>query len=358
MNMTKPFLQPSRPFRWLLLWIPTVPAVAVPACTRYVEVDRGPQAYYQTGYPLRDTSEDLERILQSVKAINVTGVYRTYVFSEDDAPTASVPHATLLTRAVDTASVHRSRQASAVVVSEADRRLLLLTANHAVHFPDTVIEYLDDEDGQTPTEAPSRRIRSISVLTHRSNWVRGPPSMVPFEVLAQDAESDLAFLGVETPEDLDPGEMRAFPGSAGNPDSLSWGSFVYVVGHPAGFPMVTRGIVSDPGAELTDSFLLDGLWNEGMSGGLVLAVRGAGGELEWIGMARASAATMELRLMPEEGALAEHDPARAYEGPLYLEEVRRIQYGVTMAVPMDRIRRFVRRHEAGLRARGYGVPIP
>jgi hypothetical protein len=334
-------------------------SISVLGCTRHVEVDRdrGPQAYYQTGFPVHDTSGPLERAMASVKRISVTAVYDTYLFPEAAAPTTlEAPREALLARATDTVTVHRTRAATAVVVSRSGRRLLLLGTHHAVHRPDTIIQYFDREMASGASAASSRPIRSISVLTHRSNWVLGLPSLGPFELLAHDASPDLAFLGVEYPRDEDPRNATVLPVNAGNPNRLSWGSFVYVLGHPGGYPMVTRGVVSDPRREATDAFVIDGLWNEGMSGGLVLAVRGQGGDLEWVGMARASAAATEHRLAPPEGAVEEHDLWRPYEGPIYLEEVRRIQYGITLAVPMDRIRRFADQHRSELRRRGYDVP--
>ena len=48
-------------------------------CTRYVEVDSdlGPQAYYRTGFPVRDVSGALEHVTASVVRILVQRSYET-----------------------------------------------------------------------------------------------------------------------------------------------------------------------------------------------------------------------------------------------------------------------------------------
>ncbi len=331
--------------------------LAAAGCTRQIVPDRGPTAYYQTAYPAHDTSQDLERVLEAVRRIEVTSVYETYRFSEDDAPTAGETlDENVLSRAVESASRVQTRSATAVVVSRSGREILMLTASHAVHFPDTVVQYFDRGRPDDRVEAPLRRIRSVSILRRRSNWVMGLPPMDPFEVLAEDRPRDLAFLGTRYPEDADPREVPTFPLPTGSSDRLSWGSFVYAVGYPSGYPMVTRGVVSSPGGELPGGFVIDGLWNEGMSGGPVLAVRGETDGLEWVGMARSSAAATEHRLGPAEGVVEDHDPWRPYEGPLFIEEIRRIQYGIMLAVPINAVRDFMEEHRRELQRLGYDPP--
>ncbi|MGH7464014.1 MAG: hypothetical protein ACREK1_02500, partial [Longimicrobiales bacterium] len=61
-------------------------AVLTTACTRqYMVSDTGPQAYYQTGFPIRDTSGELARIAQSIHRLGVTSFYTTYRFAGEDS---------------------------------------------------------------------------------------------------------------------------------------------------------------------------------------------------------------------------------------------------------------------------------
>ena len=114
------------------------------ACTRYVTVDRLPQAYYQTSFPTRDVSGALEEAFRAVKRIRVAGFYTDYRFSPGSAPLEGDPLGPdVLARAVDTSSSSTTREASAVQVAQASLRVTLLTNQHAIQFPDTIVEYAE-----------------------------------------------------------------------------------------------------------------------------------------------------------------------------------------------------------------------
>lgn len=315
-----------------------------------------PQAHFQTAFPSTDTSEELEEVLASLVRIRVSWRYQTHIFQEASAPMeAHLDRPDILTGASDTVQTEQTRAATAVLVGHEGGRSVLVTAAHAVSLPDTVVQFYGDGTG---TPGGLRRIRSISILTHRADWVVGLPGLEPFQVLATDEINDVALIGVEEgPSPLPPG-TQPLSVRAGDPARLSWGSFVYVLGFPAGYPMVTRGIVSDPAGTQTGAFVVDGLWNEGVSGGIILGIRGDGSGMEWVGMARAAAARTESRLRPAEDAMQDREPWERYDGPLFLEEARHIQYGITLAVPMDAVQRFMDRHRSRLRAEGWTVPTP
>ena len=78
-----------------------------------------------------------------------------------------------------------------------------------------------------------------------------------------------------------------------------------------------------------------------MSGAPILAVRGEGGGWSGFGIALAASARTEYRLKAQEGAERTQDPLRPYEGPIYLQPVEEIRYGITFSVPMDVIRQFL-----------------
>ena len=325
-------------------------------CTRYVDVDRGPQAYYQTGFPVFNTADRLERVLASVKTIRITAIYRTYVFP----PSAGLSESEAiddarLGRAADTVEVQQSRRATAVVVGASRGRVTLLTVHHAVNLPDTLVEYF----GWEKTGERDRQVRSISILRGLSRWVVGTEGLDSFEVLASDELRDLAFLGVEYPGSSIPDDVPVLRVRIGNSARLSFGSFVYVVGYPAGYPMITSGLVGDPPRrrDSSDTFTVDGVWNYGMSGGLILAFRGDRDALEWVGMARAAEVESEHLLVPEEGAEKQLEAWMPYEGPLYLEETRRILSGVNLSTPMSAIRRFAEESQNVLGAKGYRVSM-
>lgn len=333
-----PHVHASRPIAALLLICCSLTALA---CSRsYVLTDRGPQAYYQTGYPVHDTSRDLERIFRSVKRVQVTGYYDTFRFGPDDAITVDdLRHSATFDRASERFSFDHAKSGTATIISRRGNRLTLITNEHVIRLPDTVIVYfgdIRDPDGGGP-----RHVESVSIRTGQTNLVLGLPEIGLFNTAVRDSAADIALItvDVENPQSLTgvtPLRVRA-----GNASRLSWGSFVYVLGYPRGYQMLTKGIVSDPNRGRDNGFLLDGLFNRGISGGLILAVRGDSGELEWVGMATAASAHTEFILVPEQADARESGMLLPYDGRLYMEQVTRIDYGITFSVPMTSIRRFL-----------------
>ena len=336
--------------------VPLLIALWAGGCTQYGGEGLPPQAYYRTGSPRRDVSDDLERILESVVQIRVVAKYVTYVFSSEEAPTVGqLRRSMALERAESARTLDRSRTATAVLVSRSNRRLLLLTAGHAVHVPDSVAEFFGDEGGELADAPASTRVRSVGILGSRENFVVGLPGLEPFRVLVHDAERDLAFLGMQYPRDADLTHLKVLSVEPGDSRRLSWGSHVYMLGYPAGYRMVTQGIVSDPEADLTASFVVDGLGHEGMSGGPIFAVRGDDESLEWVGVARATPVAMEEELVPEKD-LEVRDPWIPYKGPIYLRPVSRPHLGITLSRSIRQIRAFADENRDRLRELGYAPP--
>ncbi len=316
-----------------------------------VSTERGAQAYYQTAYPEHDTSRDLARTFASVKQISFTAEYRTYLFPADAGITeADVRSGRFRARADSSFPESLSKAGTATIIARSGTRVTLLTTNHVVHLPALRISYYDE--GRDRAAGP-RRVASASVLTSERGTLVPHPGRGPLEVLARDEQSDLALLGMELGELSDTTLFPALALRTGNSRRLAWGSFLYVLGYPAGYPMVTRGIVSNPNWDGRGGFVSDGLWNEGISGGLILAIRGETGNLEAVGLARAGAATTELRLQPDTLSAPSGGETRRYEGMLYIESVLRIQYGITLPVSMTVVMGFLDRNRAALRARGY-----
>jgi hypothetical protein len=324
----------------------------------------GGQAHYQTAFPQHDTSGDLERAFASIRRVLAEVTYETYLYPPETAPTrAEVEAPGFRIEAPDTVRSQQDRASTAVVVARRGRRYTLLTVNHGVDFPDTIVEY--QPRAEDPVRAPGtlpgavepeRRVERISVKTLEVFRIFGLPDLRAFQVLARAPLDDLALLGVELPVGVEADESPVLPFPAGQPDRLSWGSFVYVLGYPQGYPMATRGIVSAPGQPIRGNFLVDGLWNRGMSGGAIFALRGDGRGMEWVGVARAAAASTEVRVRPFQETLDREEVGRLYTGPLFLDQVSRIQYGITLSIPMTTIRTFLDRERAGLEAQGWAVP--
>lgn len=321
---------------------------------RAARVGPGPQAYYRTGFPLADISGDLEEILPSVVRIQIQAFYDTYVFDVTDAPTDEellLGAGDILSRAVDTGTASTTQAATAIVIASSRGRGTLVTTDHGINLPDTTLDYFGAD---VPRRGGSPAVERLSIKRRQLNTVIGASFVEPFEVLARSAQSDLALIGVELPPRTD--SIPRLEVIAGTPRRLSWGSMVYIVGHPAGYQMVTRAIVSKLGQGSSEEFLTDGLLNEGTSGAPILAVRGDTDELEWVGIARAASARTERRLVPPAGAERTQEPGQLYDGPIYLRQVEEIRYGITFSIPISEFRDFLEDQRARLRAARYPVP--
>ena len=325
---------------------------------RYVVVERSPQAYYQTGFPVQDASRELERIQASIERIHFTAEYRTYVFTKEAAVTAAddLLSPEILGRAVETLTETESKAGSATVVARAPRGVALLTNHHVVHYPTHQVQYFDERPEGRRRQPDTRRVASISIRTRERGALADHPELGAFSVMSRDTVNDLALIEVRLPQTVPTTGFAVMPAPLGDPTRLSWGSFVYVFGYPRGYAMLTFGIVSDPNRDRRGSFLTNGLWNEGISGGAILAIRGSTGRLEWVGIARGGAGMPELRIEPRAGvSIDETDVPFLYQGPFFVNSIMRIQYGIAFSVAMPLIRTFVSRNEPMLRSRGYDL---
>lgn len=331
------------------------PLILLSACgPRVILVERGPQAYYQTAFPTHDTSRDLERAFQSLRRVVFTGEYRTYFFAPEAAVTvADLQDPAVLGRATEQLVETHSKAGTAVLVARTDRLGAYVTNNHVVRFAPARVRYFEEDVTRRPRA--ERRVASYSVLTHEWGGLAEHPGLGMLTVLARDSAQDIAIFEIPLPRGEAADRFRPMSAPPGDARRLSLGSFVYVLGYPSGYPMVTRAIVSDPNRDRRGGFLTDGLWNEGISGGPILAVRGETGTLEWVGITRAGAGAREIRLQPGEMEAPDEDFGILYDGPVYAEATLRIQYGIALSVSMTALRRFVDIHRAALDRRGYDM---
>lgn len=308
-----------------------------------------PQAYYRTSFPERDVSRQLERALDAIKRVQVTATYQTYRFDPaDSVSVAEIRSDSTFRRARERYSSNQIKLGTGTVVRVRGREVTMLTNHHVVRVPDTVVVYHREARPGGGRRA-GRHVESVSILQRAQYLVVGLPDNRGLRVMARDSTQDLALVAVELLEDPD-GSVNVLNLPTGDPRRLGWGAFVYVAGYPGGFRMITRGIVSDPNRGPDAAFLLDGLFNRGISGGLILAVRGDTDALELVGLATSAAAQTEYVLLPEARELDEEGLLIPYQGTLYLERVSRLQYGITFSVPTSAVVRFLRGAGITLRA--------
>lgn len=319
---------------------------------RHPDSTPAPQAYYRTGFPAGDVSRDLERALDAIKRVQITATYQTFHFDRGDSITApDIRQDATFRRARERFSSEQVKLGTGTVVRVRGREVTLLTNHHVTRVPDTVVVYHREAQPGGGRRA-GRTIESVSLLRQARYLVVGLPENRGLRVLSSDSTHDLALVAVELLAEPEAGTVRPLALPVGDPRRLGWGAFVYVVGYPGGFRMVTRGIVSDPNRGPDAAFLLDGLFNRGISGSPILAVRGTSDALELVGLASSAAAQPEYVLLPEVRELGEEGLLVPYQGSLYLERVDRLQYGITFSVPAPAVVRFLRGAGISLREGG------
>ncbi len=303
---------------------------------------------YRTSPPPNDVASQLKRLLQSVKKISAIAYYTTYYFSPDQQLTAAqVSVLDLKKEALDQAFFNESSSGTATILQYDFTRIAVLTCAHVGEYPDTVYSYFDPED-------PTSFLSSVSVKTRSEFFVNEIPGGDELQLLAKDDKSDLALYGREyaSPRKR---ELFRFPYKLGMDRDMNWGVFVYLAGFPMGIQTVTSGMVSQPRGIRKGTFVIDANFNPGFSGGVVLAVRPGSDTFEWVGIVKSVSATTYYRLTPDSQFTKERRSHKPYGGPIYLEQVSDINYGITYAVSAGAIRNFLKTNAPLLEARGFDL---
>lgn len=305
---------------------------------------------YDSEFPYKTCSRELERILQSVKKLSSIAYYKRYVFDYDNFVTMNDVR---MRRFKDMASHveyhNNSVIGTATIVYSSGRQIAMLTCAHVVDFPDTIPVFYLEPDGS------QRYLQSISIKEKQRNYVAELPEGGEMDILAMDKEDDLALLGKEFSRRPHV-ELQVFPYPFGRARELAWGNFVYVIGYPKGYKMVTKGIVSQPNRNKKHFFLVDALFNKGFSGGIVLAVRDGVPNFELVGIANSVAADYEYLLVPPDTVVKSgYDPYIPYRGDIFIEFRKSINYGITFVISAEAIQEFIRKNKNRLLDRGYDL---
>jgi len=321
-------------------------------CARQVMQTANPalkDGRYDSEFPYRNCARELEEITRSVKKVNCYATYRTYVFGEKSKITLhDLSGQNLFEQAKARVDNNESVSGTALVISYNGERLALLTCAHIAVFPDTLIHWSEHSDLQS-----NRYIHSISLKLRQQLYVRDIPDGGQVQVLASDTKDDIAILGRIVNQPAIP--VNEFGYTTGHSDELEWGSFIYLVGYPLGQLMVTKGIVSKP-AEKNANFLTDAPFNEGFSGGIVLAVRDGVPNFELVGIGRAVSARTDYFLKPEKQIHEyAYNSAIPYNGNIYVQEEKDINYGVTFVIPINRLRLFYYDYRNQIIEQGYNL---
>ncbi len=298
---------------------------------------------YASGPPVQGASTQLDKIAQSVYRLNVIAFYDSYTFARNANMTLEdFKNGNADEFATSHTISNQSVLGTASVVYVDNEKAALLTCAHVVNFQDTLITYFPDSSGI---------IRNIAIKLKQNSFVMGlnNPNV---KVIAIDDKHDIALLKATIQPEED---IRIMPFQVGKSSELDWGDFVYVMGFPKGHKMVESGLVSK--SKKDNFFLTNTIFNRGISGGPVFAVRNGSHHLEWVGIASSSSVSDIFYLEPNVDKAEAYSKSEPYRGKLLINKKKMINYGVTFSVPMEEIIRFVTSNKPMLERQGFATQL-
>jgi hypothetical protein len=305
---------------------------------------------YDSEFPYRGCSDQLEKIAASVRMISCIAYYKSYLFPlEQKIRRQDIKNSNLHNKAIKEIFLNRTASGSATIIYYQNNRIALLTCAHVVNFADTILTYFRGED-RKETEF----IQSIAVKDHQSNYVASIQGARNLEILALDNSSDLAVVGQRMYEPAQ--NIPVFDYPLGKAKELEWGAFVYLFGYPSGYQIVTKGIVSSPNRDRHGAFLTDAVFNRGFSGGIILAIRDGVPNFELVGMAALVPASRQYFITPsKEGENFDFSQDVPFKGDVYVESHTDIVYGIAPAISSELMIEFLETNQSQFQEQGYDL---
>lgn len=304
---------------------------------------------YDSEFPYRGSSDELERISQTVQRVNSTGFYKTYLFSTSNRVTLEdIRNNPIENLADETGYADQSSSGTATIIYFKQGRVALLTCAHVVNYPDTVIAYSPDADGLN-----SEYLDAVLIKDEQVIYVAGFPEGSNLEIIAIDEEMDVVIVGRHYNQ-LWNYTFPVFNYPTGNAKDLEWGSFVYIFGYPMNYQMITKALVSSPNRDGDGSFLLDAVVNQGYSGGIVLAIRDGVPNFELVGIVQWVPEEKENVIAPSKRK--DNEPYSSlvpYKGDLFVKRHSSIKYGITKIISTESILEFLESNKSILYEEGY-----
>ncbi|MGE5430451.1 MAG: S1 family peptidase [Syntrophomonadaceae bacterium] len=304
---------------------------------------------YDSEFPNKNCSKQLEEISESIKLINSVAYYRTIYFSKESHLQKSALNSVSIKKyGTRVEYMDNTASGTATVIYSNFNRVAVMTCAHVVNFEDTLYSFF-----KAPGGGASSFVQSISIKERQANYIADFPDDGELDIINIDSNVDVAILGMEfrhQPEE----KIKVFSYPLGQAKDLEWGSFVYIFGYPMGYKTLTKAIVSSPNRDKTGSFIIDAVFNRGFSGGIILAVRDGIPNFELVGMIKALFADYEYVVRPSKDYdLDQYDPLVPYNKDLYVERRMNIKYGLSKAIPIESIKKYFTDHESLFYSRGY-----
>jgi len=304
---------------------------------------------YDSEFPYRGSSEELERISQTIQRVNSTAFYKTYFFSPSDKITIeNIRNNPIEELAIETGFADQSSSGTGTVIYSNEGRVALLTCAHVVNYPDTVISYMPDAEGLN-----TEYLDAVLIKDNQSIYAAGFPEGSDLEIIAMDEEMDIVIVGRQYNQ-FENYTFPVFKYPSGRAKDLEWGSFVYIFGYPMNYQMITKALVSSPNRDDNGSFLLDAVVNQGYSGGIVLAIRDGVPNFELVGIVQWVPEEKENLISPTKRKNNEaYNSLVPYKGDLFVKRHSSIKYGITKIISIESILEFLESNKSILYEEGY-----
>ena len=304
---------------------------------------------YDSEFPYKGASDELREISKTVQRIHSTTFYKTYTFDQTiNLTKENLKNADFRSLAISEGYADQSTSGTGTTIYFDQGKVAILTCAHIVQFPDTVISYLPNDEGNF-----TKYVQTIFIKERQAIYVAGFPEGSEFELLVADKKSDLALIGKDY-KILSDLRFPVFTYPTGKAKELDWGSFVYLFGYPINYQMVTKAIVSNPNRDEYGSFLVDAVVNNGMSGGIVLAIRDGVPNFEMVGMIQWVPEEEENILVPQKlNNNARYSPIVPYKGEEYVKRFSSIRYGIARVISSEAILEFLRENKKILNGKKY-----
>lgn len=309
---------------------------------------------YDSEFPYKGSSVELEEIGKSVYRLNTTAFYYTYIFDQNSKIKLSELNEDVLkTKSIKTVLYDQSIAGTATLLSTENGTVALLTCAHVVDFQDTIAAYYQNNDG-----AATEYIESISIKDKQTTYATGFPDGGELDIIVSDRILDIAIIGKKfTTEFVN--RLKTFMYPYGSGKSLEWGTFVYLFGYPLNYKMITKAIVSSPNMDDNGSFLTDAVINRGFSGGIVLAIKDGVPNFELVGMVQRVPKEDEDFIKPKTLKNdARYNSLVPYQDELYVERRISLRYGIAKIVSIERILEFIKENKELLNRKGYFITTP
>ncbi|MBN1409020.1 MAG: trypsin-like peptidase domain-containing protein [Calditrichaceae bacterium] len=306
---------------------------------------------YDSHFPLTPIDSDIAKIEQTVKLITNLTFYQAYDFAFKSKITSDKLSDRIIKElAINTYIVEQPASGTATLIEQNLNKIALLTCEHIVSAPDTLINYHLDESG-----SKTSYIQSIALKTRESINIITLPGLKNIHILASDEDTDAAIV-MATLDPLPIFPLPVFSYPMGKAEELNWGTFVYVIGFPYGKKLISTAIVSDPRRDKRNGFIIDATMHKGASGGIILALRDGAPNFELVGMASALSAEREFILRPDDASNGLNiDFGQLYKGNIILDKRMKINYGIVYAISVEAIQDFIHKNRDKISKAGFNL---